>query len=226
MSELRRRNMDLRRNRILMAARRAIARDGLESMTVRSLAAEAGVTVPTIYNLVGSREDVLASICEAALDELDRRLEAEAGPSRGLSRAEAVVSVSADLFLAEPETYRAVFRAIERQTLQAGMDPRGARSLKRCADLQAQACREAREDGDLAGLLDPELLGEQVLGLYRIALRRWEIGEIDGGAFRRQALYGLFVCLLADATPRAANEIRSRILGLQDQLTNRAALAS
>lgn len=46
-------NVAKRREHILAAAREMIASDGTETLNVRDLAKEAGVTVPTIYNLIG-----------------------------------------------------------------------------------------------------------------------------------------------------------------------------
>ena len=64
-------NMEKRRQRILAVARTTIARDGVDGLTVRRLASEAGITVPTIYNLIGNKDDLLRRL----LDELVSRAE-------------------------------------------------------------------------------------------------------------------------------------------------------
>ena len=51
--------MEARRHRILEAARGIIETQGYDTLTMRSLAVESGVTVPTIYNLIGNKEQVL-----------------------------------------------------------------------------------------------------------------------------------------------------------------------
>ena len=65
--------MELRRQRILAAARTTLARDGFDALTVRSLAEQAGITVPTIYNLVGSKDDLLRQLIEGLLNRCERR---------------------------------------------------------------------------------------------------------------------------------------------------------
>ena len=50
-----------RRTRILEAAREIIADRGYEALTMRDLALASRVTVPTIYNLIGSKEQVLSA---------------------------------------------------------------------------------------------------------------------------------------------------------------------
>ena len=69
-----------RRQRILAAARAIVAKRGYEALTMRELAQASRVTVPTLYNLIGGKEAVLA----AAVEEQTARL---AGSSRGAARA-------------------------------------------------------------------------------------------------------------------------------------------
>ena len=45
-----------RRERILEAARGLVERGGYDGLTMRSLATASGVTVPTVYNLIGGKE--------------------------------------------------------------------------------------------------------------------------------------------------------------------------
>lgn len=220
--DLRRRNMDLRRARILEAARRIIHDSGLEALSVRALATAAEVTVPTLYNLIGSRDDILSALCNDSLDELDRRLDALPAGADGLARAEAIVVLSAELFASDPETYRPVLMALEHQPPQDGPAPRQHRTLARCAALQAAACRAAAAEGALRGRLDADLLSHQILGLYRLAMRRWARGEVDDVGFIDNALYGLFVCLLADASETAAPAISQRLADIETRLATPA----
>ena len=54
--------MKRRRDRILDAARELISDQGYEHLTMRTLAEASGVTVPTIYNLIGNKDAVLGAI--------------------------------------------------------------------------------------------------------------------------------------------------------------------
>ena len=53
--------MNRRRDRILEAARELISKHGSGHLTMRSLAEASGVTVPTIYNLIGNKDAVLGA---------------------------------------------------------------------------------------------------------------------------------------------------------------------
>ena len=56
--------MATRREQILETARGLIESKGYEGLTMRNLAAKSGVTVPTIYNLIGNKEEVLFATVE------------------------------------------------------------------------------------------------------------------------------------------------------------------
>jgi AcrR family transcriptional regulator len=192
------RNMDARRRRILDAASCMLAGAGLPGLTVRALAIKAGVTVPTIYNLIGAKDQVVAALIESALDGMDAALASVPG-LRGIARAEAAVHASADLYFASPERYSAVFRAL--QELQA--DP-GESSLgplfRRAGDVFCTAVSEAQTDGDLHGRLKPVPLGHHILHAQVETFRLWGIGALPVDAVRARACYALYISLLADAT--------------------------
>ena len=60
-SELRSQQADATRSRILDAAIRVMAR-GIASLSIPEVAREAGVSVPTVYRHVGTKEDLLAAV--------------------------------------------------------------------------------------------------------------------------------------------------------------------
>ena len=56
MQDLRAVNKQRRRRQILLAAHDLVGREGIQALTMRVLADEAQVSVPTIYALVGGRD--------------------------------------------------------------------------------------------------------------------------------------------------------------------------
>ena len=75
---LRELNCEARRQRILAAARTLIARGGIPALSMRKLAQEAGVSVTTLYNLFGVRDDILSALVHDAIDRIDQILQREA----------------------------------------------------------------------------------------------------------------------------------------------------
>jgi AcrR family transcriptional regulator len=192
------RNMDARRQRILDAASCMLAKGGLAGLTLRALAGKAGVTVPTIYNLVGAKEQVVAALIESALDGMDAAL-AAVPALRGIARAQAAVHANAELYFSDPERYGALFRAM--QDVQANPDESSLDVLfRRAGDVFCLAVREAQADGDLHGRLKPVPLGHHILHAQIETFRLWGIGALPEPMVRARALYALYVSLLADAT--------------------------
>ena len=71
---VRARNMQKRRARIVTEARRLLARGGFEALNLRDLARQAELTVPTIYNLIGKKDDVLFALAAEVLTEIEARI--------------------------------------------------------------------------------------------------------------------------------------------------------
>lgn len=202
-------NKEKRRQRILAVARKTLARDGVDGLTVRQLASDAGITVPTIYNLVGNKDDLLRLLLEQLVTRSERALEAvdEQDP---IEATACVVGTLATLFAEEEDFCRAALRAgqgLER----SGSRPGTLRIWQRSARVAARICLDASEAGLLRGDCDPERIGERAYDSYRIAAIDWLDGVIDVEAFERNALIGFYLCLAADAVPRFRKALMARI---------------
>src|SRR5690242_10607119 len=67
-----------RKRRILAAARRMIAKHGFDGLTMRELATAAKVSVPTLYNLFGSKHALLAGEMEETFAAIAQKIAASA----------------------------------------------------------------------------------------------------------------------------------------------------
>lgn len=199
--ESRLRGMDARRQRILDAAGPMLAGGGLAGLTVRAIAEAAGVTVPTLYNLIGSKEQVVAALVAETLARLDAALRG-LPPARGLGRARAATQCMLYVITAEPGRYAAMFRA-----LQEGCAAGDHAALECAAALHAQAIGEAREDGDLHGRLGAGKLAAHIARGQAEAFAAWSQGSIDAETMRGRALYAQYVALLADATKQGRRKL-------------------
>jgi AcrR family transcriptional regulator len=61
----------LSRDRIVSAALALVDAEGLEAVSTRRLAAELGVTGPSLYNHVGTKEELLDEVVDAVLADVD-----------------------------------------------------------------------------------------------------------------------------------------------------------
>lgn len=187
--------MDARRQRILQAATPLLAAGGVAGLTVRAVAEAAGVTVPTLYNLIGNKDQVVAALVADTLAQLAAALQAQP-PARGLQRARAITQCTLYVITAEPDRYAAIFRAMQ----ETGIGPHDCPALAGAAALQEAAIREAEADGDLHGRLAPGPLAWHVVRGQAEAYGAWSHGIIPASAMRARALYAQHVALLADAT--------------------------
>jgi len=145
---------------ILEAAARVLARQG-EAATINEVALEAGVGRATLYRYFKTRAQLVSALWDAALAEVDERLEA-AGLERvafeeGVARlVRAIASVG--------EHYAVLLREQSQDELERGREVLGDRVRELLA--------RGQQSGALRTDIDPELLGEMFGGLILAGLRR------------------------------------------------------
>jgi AcrR family transcriptional regulator len=116
------------RTAILDAAQELIAREGVDGLSCELVAAAADVSIQTVYNRVGRKDDLLMALAERALEENHRYLDdayARRGPVRERMAAIgegyfrfAFEQPDAFLFLAQPPARVATARVVELFRLQ------------------------------------------------------------------------------------------------------------
>ncbi len=215
-------NMEKRRARILTEAHRAIAEGGFRALTLRSLAKAAGVTQPTVYNLVGNKEAILRRLLEASVARVEERL-ALFRDEDPLAMLEAVANESAALFSEDESFYRSALVASEHLEDQEQVWGRNAGTVRRSVALPAEACRAARRAGLLRGSIPIDRIAEQMFAAYRSALRDWAFRLISLEEFRSTALEGFYLCMAADAEDGFRELLIRKIRGVRRQSSRRIA---
>ena len=107
---LRKRQVEERRDRILRAARKLIADEGVASLTMRSLAESAGLSVPTLYNHFRNKNDILEGLASSGVDRLEEGL-AAATDADPLERSGRLVELAVEMQTGDPDYYRAMILA-------------------------------------------------------------------------------------------------------------------
>ena len=100
------RQLDERRSTILENARQMIAECGYEKVTVRQLAERCGVSVPTLYNQFGNKDQLLAT----AIEDYFYRTPANHEPT-GLARLLATIDAVPMRLLQDPNYHRGLLHA-------------------------------------------------------------------------------------------------------------------
>ncbi len=191
-------NMARRRERILEAARRIIAESGFDALNVRALAERAGVTVPTIYNLIGNKSALVARLFDESISPFEH-LDIVRNHADPVSAPEAFFAKVVATMREDEHYHRAEFLARER--LRETGDTLAADTQLRIEAIAIDACDQLRRGRLIAGRIEARQLGRQIEQCVRLAYHDWAHGLIDLAAFERRVLTGTYICLAADATP-------------------------
>ena len=101
----------LTRTRIITAARKTVARDGANALSLRPLARRLGVTAPALYDHFASKDELLTAVAEDEFGRLIAQIEAaavdlDAPLARIASQSRAYVTYA----VANPALFEVIFR--------------------------------------------------------------------------------------------------------------------
>jgi AcrR family transcriptional regulator len=174
-----------RRERILDAARTLVADRGYEGLTMRDLARAAKVSVPTLYNLFGSKDAILVTELEAMTEAIARAL-----PTTGesfLQRGMATFDAGMKILEASPAFFRAVMQMF--LTSPETSDARRRVELGFVLIMEA-TLRAAKDAGQLAEWADPTIVARLMYMQSCAGFMAWSLGEVDFATFRAMTLSG------------------------------------
>lgn len=186
-----------------------IAANGERGFTLKQLADQSDVTIPTIYNLLGGREEVILTSIELALRDVDDLLKSD-GTLTGVGRGIALLDSLFALLASNERTYKAVFRTLYELESKAVSQAMG--------DLFTNAGRrfelivqQALEERDLRGGLNQLPLAHNVVHATLGAIRMWSVGSLKSDVALARAQYALLTTLLSDATPKGRKKMMALV---------------
>src|SRR5213595_708361 len=170
--------MDDRRGKILKAAEALIRRSGSIDFSMQDLASEAGFSLATSYNLIGTKSTVLYWLLNRSVEQLQK--EYRAMSVAGLPRTQVfrAIGMVTSFFTGDPEFYRPLIRFLE-----GVPDPVNRPIFMNAAfDFWFGLARAlAEEDKNLP--LPPAEAATLMHTFFLGALNRWVHGESDSEAF-------------------------------------------
>lgn len=217
MADTRTINMEKRRERTLEQARKILAAGGFDALNLRDLAEVSGITVPTIYNLIGNKAEILKALVMGVFAAFEKSLD-----SKLPCPTEQLPALMMDTFAAmigdDEDSYRATALASER--LENESNEHSDYGFKRAPlrKFAGKLCRDARAEGLLLGDIEADLLIEQMVANHQIAFRDWAHRVISLDGLKKQSLRGFYITLLADAVP----DFRKKLVVELKQLDSRA----
>jgi AcrR family transcriptional regulator len=196
-----------RRRRIVDAAHDLLRDGSLDDLSGKAIAARAGVSLSTLYNLFGSKDAVLVAVYDDDLARFERLVRARADDG-GLACLFGAVEVAMMLYAADPAFYRAMmWRRAPDGVLDAAVRQPRARFWEGLV-VRAQA------EGALRGQIDAAALARLLVYVYGGALSDWIADELTLEALAREVTFGFATALLPYATRAAQADLRSRLAAL------------
>jgi AcrR family transcriptional regulator len=189
--DLRTTNKLRRRQQILQAAHALIAREGVGALSMRTLADTAGVSVPTIYALVGARDDVITALMAEGVHRFDRGLgELD---SRGLYRVTDLIELLTRIVDHERELVRGLLASGMLASVGSGRFV----LLGRMREELERAFTEAVADGELATGADPAAAATAMVRLGIGAIVDWVVQRGGPEDLRTDLLRSVSVVIAA-----------------------------
>jgi AcrR family transcriptional regulator len=201
MAGLRDVNKAKRRDAILDATVALFGQRPSDEVTTEEIAVLAGVAPATVYNLIGTRDDVVRAVVARILAELADSL-AQLDPTDPIAAAQLVVDQTVQAFVADSAAFRQMVRLAPRASSVGSelVDP---------SEFQVAAMRQAQRLGIIRADIDAAALARQIYLSYTGAMTLWSSGRLDDDGFSTAARHGLFTALAA----AAVDDERDRFLG-------------
>ncbi|KAA0233763.1 MAG: hypothetical protein JJLCMIEE_03618 [Acidimicrobiales bacterium] len=214
MTNLRERGKARRIQRILDAAAHIIEAGGIDSLSMQTLAEQAEVSVSTLYNLVGGKDAILLRLLSVTVDNLEMTApNAGADPVAALG---SLVDEFVDSFRARQSLYRPLLLSLEGQPiLGQGSDELRLRTMT----IVETAVADAVAAGQLEDVVPPAVTAHHICLAAQMGLRRWSIGMTDIEEFRAEVRSGLWLTLLAVATPATRDRLLGELAALAPAIT-------
>ena len=187
-----------RRDRILSRAQELISQKGFEGLSIRELAARAEVSTPTIYNLVGNKEDILHCLGESIVQQLTEAYQSSANEDP-IYQAKEIIQKLHQIYAQDEYYSRELF--IGKSALSAtgyGGASENIPMLRVALDI----CEHALQKKLLKGEVSAAVLGQGISNIMCLAQLGWIQGSFGLAEFERQAMTGIYLTLAADAMPK------------------------
>jgi AcrR family transcriptional regulator len=205
-----------RRRQIIQAARDLIRETGNAGLSMRGLAARAGVSLATPYNLFGSKRAIVVAVLQDVRMFQERFSTVKAADP--VERIFAALDMSIEFYVDDPAFYRTLWSAV----FDASDGVRGEILNPKRDAFWRGLILDAYRAGAIAAEANPDLVLAQLELLLRSAMFDWVVGEIGAARLAATARYGYALVLLGAAAQEWRGPLRERMLEAQKVLVTRA----
>ncbi|MBT3623197.1 MAG: TetR/AcrR family transcriptional regulator [Gammaproteobacteria bacterium] len=203
-----------RRASIMETARQMIAEKGYESITIRELASACRVSVPTLYNQFGGKDQLLAAAIEDHFVGDPDQVKIKTSLI-GLDRIFAILDFITFQFLQAPDFHRRLLEAFGSLDSMQQVQRSITASLAHEIGQELGVMQDRRE---LESWVDPELLAGQVTTAFISSTIIWGSGIIREDQLTAAVQYGTGLVLVGVLVGDNLPPVRQRIEAAQELL--------
>lgn len=201
-----------RRRAILDAARSLFSRYGGDNISAEQIAAAADVSPPTLYNLIGTRDQLLATLLDELLGTVAAEL-AELSVANPLDRGAATIDICARRFIDDAAVFRYVVRKL------VGLERVSDVRMKHDAVIMQHALMdEAIAIGLIDARWDAYQIALEIYLSFTGALMLWAGQMLDDEHFCNQVQFGYWSILAGVASAEGRAVIADHLAEVQRKL--------
>ena len=205
-----------RRRRIIHAARDLIRETGNAGLSMRALAARAGVSLATPYNLFGSKRAILLSVLDDIREFFDRF--SALRTREPLERLFGALDICVEMYVGDPAFNRTIWAAL--------FDPsdefRSQVFNSKRAAFWMGLVKDVADAGVLDADIDVELLFRALDRTFGATMLDWVTGELSDAQLEPAMRYGYALILRGAAVPDWRGPLQARIRDSQTRIREAA----
>ncbi len=192
-----------KRNRILSATVEAVTELGYEGIRMRELAERCGVTVPTLYNQFGGKDQLIARALEDAIG-IEKRMVSARGLEPGYDRLIELIELNAVSLIEGGVRGRRIVRSY---TSLAWNEQTRNKNAEYLTTLLKECLLVMVAKRQLAKWLDPALLAEQMTAANIRTSIEWSLENLSTRQALPQMRYAMGIVVLGGVRGLTADKL-------------------
>lgn len=215
---LREQGKEQRRSRILQAVVGILSEEGMSGLTTARIAERAELSVATLYNLIGSIDDILDLLVQSLFEDFKQLLGTSPDHEDPARVFDDYIDAAWRFMGSNEAANRAALKAIFNINVSRGKSLPVVEVTHGGRDFLAGAIADCQRQGLLKTTASPALLAEQMVFAQSILLESWAAGFISLERFRLSCRYHFWSLLRAWADRKLVARADKLLLELQQDI--------
>ena len=183
---------------------------------MRKIAEEASLSVNTLYNLWGTREEILRALTLDARDRMEASLPIDPSPKDPIEYCETVIRHTIQEICRQHDLFRPMLLAWLEGEIAGQASP--VEPMQNGIEILTQILEAARDRDLLINPVDCRQVAWQIQHGGQYASVQWALGRISDSHFEARALYGQNLAFLGIVQDEHRPKIRKKLKALERKL--------